>query len=103
MLPSGSVQAKIRYIEESLDDSDDDDSTTAEPPRVSSQSLESEVYIHPDQTVVLGGFDNTETQSTETGVPVLSSIPLLGELFKSTNETKRKYKRYVSISYEVVE
>ncbi|WP_341665359.1 secretin N-terminal domain-containing protein [Vibrio sp.] len=103
LLPSGSVQAKIRYIEESLDDSDDDDSTTAEPPRVSSQSLESEVYIHPDQTVVLGGFDNTETQSTETGVPVLSSIPLLGELFKSTNETKRKYKRYVSISYEVVE
>ncbi|MFY2506835.1 secretin [Vibrio pectenicida] len=103
LLPSGSVQAKIRYIEEALDDDEGSDNAIAEPPRVSSQSLESEVYIHPDQTVVLGGFDNTETQSTETGVPVLSSIPLLGELFKSTNETKRKYKRYVSISYEVVE
>ncbi|MBU2895893.1 secretin N-terminal domain-containing protein [Vibrio hepatarius] len=103
LLPSGSVQAKVRYVEEALDDDDDSDSAAAEPPRVSSQSLESEVYIHPEQTVVLGGFDNTETQSTETGVPVLSSIPLLGELFKSTNETKRKYKRYVSISYEVVE
>lgn len=106
LLPSGRVQAKVEYKEESLDDDDDDDDESSQsisPPRVSSQSLESEVYIKPDQTVILGGFDNTVTQSTEVGVPVLSSIPLLGLLFKNTHETKRKYKRYISISFQVID
>ncbi|EGQ9519404.1 secretin [Vibrio parahaemolyticus] len=104
LLPSGRVQAKVEYKEESLDDDDDDGSSqSVEPPKVSSQSLESEVYIQPDQTVILGGFDNTVTQSIEVGVPVLSSIPLLGLLFKNTHETKRKYKRYISISFQVIE
>lgn len=103
LLPSGNVQAKIEYIEESLGDTADSESTKSEPPRVSSQSLETEVYIKQNQTVVLGGFDNTVTQSTTNAVPVLSSVPLLGELFKSTSQTKRKFKRYVSISFEVIE
>ncbi|CAB1261483.1 secretin [Vibrio cholerae] len=103
LLPSGNVQAKVEYIEESLGDTADSESTKSEPPRVSSQSLETEVYIKPNQTVILGGFDNTVTQSSTNAVPVLSSIPFLGELFKSTSQTKRKFKRYVSISFEVIE
>lgn len=102
LLPSGNVQAKIEYIEEALGDTDSDTSKS-EPPRVSSQSLDTEVYIRPNQTVILGGFDNTVTQSTVYAVPVLSSIPLLGELFKNTSQTKRKFKRYVSISFEVIQ
>lgn len=99
LLPSGQVQARIQYVEEALDEEGDSN----RPPRVSSQSLNSEVYIQPGQTVILGGFDNTVTQQQESGVPVLSSIPLLGELFKYTSESKHKYKRYVSISFQVVE
>lgn len=98
LLPSGGVQATVNYVEESLGGSD-----SAHPPQVNSQSLDTEIYIHPEQTIILGGFENTNTESTKSGVPVLSSIPLLGELFKYTSETKRKYKRYVSISYQVVE
>lgn len=98
LLPSGQVQARIQYVEEVLDDRESN-----KPPRVSSQSLNSEVYIQPDQTVILGGFDNTETQQQKSGIPVLSSIPLLGELFKYTSESKHKYKRYVSISFQVIE
>ncbi|CAM3276575.1 hypothetical protein VIOR103205_15895 [Vibrio ordalii] len=70
---------------------------------MSSQSLETEVYIKPNQTVILGGFDNTATQSITSSVPVLSSIPLLGELFKNTSQKKHKVKRYVSVSFEVIE
>lgn len=98
LLPSGQVQARIEYVEEALDDGESN-----KPPRVSSQSLSSEVYIQPDQTVILGGFDNTATQQQKSGIPVLSSIPLLGELFKYTSESKHKYKRYVSISFQVIE
>lgn len=104
LLPSGLVQAKVEYKEESLNDENNEGANQSiEPPKVSSQSLESEVYIQPGQTVILGGFDNTVTQSMDVGVPVLSSIPLLGLLFENTHETKRKYKRYISISFRVIE
>lgn len=73
------------------------------PCRVDSQELSSEVYIQPEQTIILGGFENTVTQQTENGVPVLANIPLLGELFKYTTDSKRKYKRYVSIAFQVIE
>ncbi|WP_318452429.1 secretin N-terminal domain-containing protein [Photobacterium leiognathi] len=102
LLPNGNVQAKIKYLQESLDDDTSGNNKTSKPPRVNSQSLESEVYIKPQQTVILGGFDNTKTQKIVSGVPILSNIPLLGNLFKSTEDIKRKYKRYVSISFEVV-
>lgn len=101
LLPSGKVQAKFSYIEESLSD-DKAEGGATQAPRVNSQSLTSEVYIEPGQTVILGGFDNTVTDSVESGVPILSSIPWLGELFKSKKETKRKYKRYVSVSFKVI-
>lgn len=102
----GSVQAKIEYIEEELSDDSNSSSTntsnTTAPPRVSSQSLLSEVNIKPNQTAVVGGFNITETTSMVAKVPVLGSIPLVGQLFSSTQEKKRSYKRYISVSHEVV-
>lgn len=102
LLSNGAVQAKIEYIEEALND-DSNTNGVSQPPRVDSQELSSEVYIQPEQTIILGGFENTVTQQTENGVPVLANIPLLGELFKYTSDSKRKYKRYVSIAFQVIE
>ncbi|EKN4037911.1 secretin N-terminal domain-containing protein [Yersinia enterocolitica] len=105
VLPNGGVQAKLEYVEEHFegDGNNNKQSGVSTPPRVSSQSLSSEAYIKPNETIVLGGFDNTETESSESGVPVLSSIPLIGEVFKSTKSTKRKFKRYIAVSFQVIE
>jgi len=101
LLPNGTVQARIQYVEESFDE-DENETNTQSPPRVSSQSIESEVYIKPDETLILGGFEQTFTSSTTSGVPILSSVPILGYLFTNTQETKNKYKRYISISFEAI-
>ncbi|EMA4781835.1 secretin [Providencia rettgeri] len=104
MLPNGGVHAKLEYIEEHFDDDDDNkNSDIVQPPKVSSQSLSSEAYIKPNETIVLGGFDNTEILSSESGIPVLSSIPFIGDLFTSNTETKRKFKRYIAVSFEVID
>lgn len=97
----GSVQAKIEYIEEELSEGSSSSNTTT-PPRVSSQSLLSEVNIKPNQTAVVGGFNITESSLVVSKVPLLGSIPLVGSLFSSTKEQKRSYKRYISVSHEVV-
>lgn len=102
ILPNDEVQAKIKYIEEHFDDSSNNDIKNS-PPKISSQELTSEAYIKKDQTVVLGGFENVETQSLESGVPILSSIPWIGNIFKNSDVTKHRFKRYIAISYQVIE
>jgi general secretion pathway protein D len=41
-------------------------------------------------TVVLGGLIDEDVQESESKVPLLGDIPILGHLFRSTSTTKRK-------------
>ena len=59
-------------------------------PEVSAQSLTDTVVIPNKKTMVIGGILSTNKTKTNYGVPVLSNIPLLGDLFKSVNYSKTK-------------
>jgi general secretion pathway protein D len=54
------------------------------------RSLDSSVLVDEGQTVVLGGLIQDQVSTTETGVPLLSSIPLLGALFRYESRTHTK-------------
>ncbi|MBN2645975.1 MAG: type II secretion system secretin GspD [Desulfuromonadaceae bacterium] len=59
-------------------------------PTFTTRKLRNTVLARNGQTVVLGGLISTNNQQTETRVPLLGDIPLLGWLFrsKSTQEVK---------------
>ena len=44
------------------------------------------VIVSSGQTAVIGGLTTEDEVESETGVPLLKDIPLLGRLFKSTNK-----------------
>jgi type II secretory pathway component GspD/PulD (secretin) len=48
------------------------------------QSFRSTITLKDNQTLLLGSLLQTTQSSTTTGVPVLSAIPLVGDLFKTT-------------------
>lgn len=50
-----------------------------------------QVVVRDQQTVVIGGLMRDDVSTSETKVPILGDIPLIGALFRST--TKRKSKR----------
>jgi general secretion pathway protein D len=54
------------------------------------RSLETTVIVDNGQTVVLGGLIQEKVTEGIQAVPILSSIPLLGELFKFRSRTKTK-------------
>ena len=103
VIPSGDVIANIRYIEETLSAATGGDGSGGGFPRVGSQSVNTEINIAKNTTVILGGFSKSETDKQETGIPVISSIPIIGSLFKRTSITKRRFKRYISVSFNVVD
>lgn len=58
------------------------------PPNVDTRIIESMVRLRDGQTIVLGGQRQSEDMVNRSGVPFLSSIPILGWLFSSRTVTK---------------
>jgi general secretion pathway protein D len=52
-----------------------------EAPVISTRSVDTKLLIRDGQTIVLGGLTDREHETSQGGVPLLSSIPLLGGLF----------------------
>ena len=50
-------------------------------PVISTRSVQTQILVRDGQTVVLGGLTDRQRDASQGGVPVLSSIPLLGGLF----------------------
>ena len=57
---------------------------------INSTSAQTTVMARSGQTVVFSGLIQETKSHTETGVPVLSDIPLLGNLFKFENDTSQR-------------
>ncbi|MFI4911367.1 MAG: type II secretion system protein GspD [Sedimentisphaeraceae bacterium JB056] len=56
-------------------------------PVVSIRDVETELTVRNGEIIMLGGLYSTEELTEEKKVPLLSDLPLLGELFKSRNDT----------------
>lgn len=59
-------------------------------PIISERRVETEMLLHPEETIVIGGLINDRDIKSMSKVPILGDVPLFGELFKSTKtETER--------------
>ena len=60
-------------------------------PSIDTRELNTSVLVNNGETVVLGGIFQDERNKTEDRIPYLSSIPVIGNLFKRrANETKKR-------------
>jgi len=60
------------------------------PPTIQSRALNSTVRLKDGETIVLGGLIQTIFEESESGIPIIKNIPLVGEFFKSTNYNKQR-------------
>ncbi len=72
------------------------------PPPRQENKLGSQVSIPDGSTVVLGGIELTTTGEQINQIPLLSSIPLIGEAFKSRTNSDNRTRFYVFIHAEVM-
>ncbi len=57
-------------------------------PNTIKRTLNSEIAVKNRDTVILGGFVRSQKSHSTSGVPLLMNIPVLGWLFRSTDNTK---------------
>ena len=66
------------------------------------RNINTSVLINDGATIVLGGLIDEDIQESESRVPILGDIPLLGHLFRSTNTQKSKRHLMVFIRPNIV-
>lgn len=71
-------------------------------PGIASRTAETMVNVPSGMTMAIGGLMNSDEADSVSGVPLLSKIPLLGQLFKYHYKTKDKTELLVLITPRVV-
>ncbi len=78
-------------------------SETVDAPTFAKRSASSRVAIQNGQTIVIGGLVQDRKTSTVNKVPILGDIPLVGELFKRTQDSKSKTELLIFITPHVAD
>jgi len=71
-------------------------------PTIQQRKIKTTVAVHDGQTIALGGLIRDSHVVGTTGVPLLSEIPYLGNLFKTTSDTTVRTELLVLITPRVV-
>jgi type IV pilus assembly protein PilQ len=71
-------------------------------PSINTRTIETQVVLGDGQTVVLGGILETTQSLQATGVPWLSDIPVLGNLFKQTTRKDDKDELLIFITPKIL-
>jgi general secretion pathway protein D len=76
--------------------------TQATTPTISQRRIASTVAINSGETVALGGLIRESSNRSVSGVPLLSEIPMVGNLFKTTSDSTQRTELLVLLTPRVV-
>jgi len=71
-------------------------------PTISQRQLATQVAVQSGQTVLLGGLIQQQEGATNTGIPGLNSVPIIGRLFGTTNRNRNRTELIVLITPRVI-
>ncbi|MGO2414965.1 MAG: type IV pilus secretin PilQ, partial [Cobetia crustatorum] len=93
-----------RIIMDLLINNDDvsDDSFNGEP-AIDTNEIETQVLVNDGETVVLGGILTSEQIRSVFKTPFLGDLPVIGNLFRYTEESNEKVELLVFITPKIIE
>ena len=71
-------------------------------PQALRNSINTQAIVGIDQALVIGGYQQAKFEDNRSAVPGLSSIPLIGELFKGNYKEDSSRERLYIISARIV-
>jgi type IV pilus assembly protein PilQ len=71
-------------------------------PSIDTRNIQTQVLVKDGQTVVLGGIMETERRDNVKKVPLLGDVPVIGNLFKSTNKINNRDELLIFITPKIL-
>lgn len=69
---------------------------------ISTQEAKTKVVVADGETVVIGGLTRNEAQESESGIPFLKDIPIIGNLFKYTKKSVAKKDLVIFVTPRII-
>jgi general secretion pathway protein D len=89
-------------IEQEVSDVAKTTSSNIDSPTIAQRRVVSTVIVQDGQTVALGGLIKDTRDEGRSGIPVLSDLPLIGPLFRTTTKSRGRTELLVLLSPSVV-
>ena len=96
--PDGSVLMKIKASRNSIGTF----KTSSGEPSINKKEAMTEVLVKDGETTVIGGIVISDTLNSESGIPFLKDIPLLGWLFKSKSISDKQTELLIFITPTII-
>jgi len=71
-------------------------------PVISTREAVTQVLVKDGQTIVLGGLRDKQRDVNQSGVPILSRIPIIGGLFGSASRTSNETELYLFLTPRIL-
>ncbi len=71
-------------------------------PIISTREASTQVLVKDQQTIVIGGLRDLQIVKGSSGIPILSSIPLIGGLFGSTKKEKHRTELFIFLTPRIL-
>jgi pilus assembly protein CpaC len=98
----GNVNAIIRVEVSNLDSGNSVKVGNGILPALKTRWVKTSLFVKENGTLVIAGLIQEEESKVTTGVPLISEIPLLGELFKSTRIANKRSELVVFVTPKVL-
>lgn len=79
------------------------DSSNIDSPTIQQRKINSTVAVQDGETIALGGLMKDSRTRSKSGIPLLKDIPVVGNLFRSTGDSRGKTELMVLITPRVVD
>jgi type IV pilus assembly protein PilQ len=76
---------------------------TSAGPNTNKRNSTNEVLVADGETAVIGGLTQTQVSRNRSGIPILSSLPLIGRLFSETDTVERKQDLLILITPHILD
>jgi len=71
-------------------------------PVISTREAVTQVLVKDGQTIVLGGLRDQQRERTQSGIPILSALPIIGGLFGSADRRKTETELYLFLTPRIL-
>ncbi len=71
-------------------------------PQISTRDTQTTVALQEDQTLIIGGLIQQTDQRTDTKIPVLGDLPLVGHVFRDNNISNQRNELIITVTPHIV-
>jgi len=85
-----------------IDDGNLTNDQVSQLPVVQERSIVTKAMIEEGKSLLIAGFNSDSLNNTKSGIPLLSDVPFIGNLFKYTNKTGQHMERFYLLTPRIL-